>query len=51
MRVQHLQDREWDEQSQREPDAMAAPDATGELGSADRRLLERALAAHGEDEE
>jgi cytochrome c-type biogenesis protein CcmH/NrfF len=38
-----------EDRSRREP---ATPlDATAELGPADRRLLERALAAQGEDEE
>jgi cytochrome c-type biogenesis protein CcmH len=39
------------ERASREPGATAPLDAAGELGPADRRLLQRAMAAHEEDEE
>jgi cytochrome c-type biogenesis protein CcmH/NrfF len=40
-----------EERARREPGATSPLETAGELGPADRRLLERALAAQGEDEE
>jgi cytochrome c-type biogenesis protein CcmH len=39
------------DRERREPGAAAPLEASDELGPADRRLLERALAAQGEDDE